>query len=74
MSVKGQLKKDMDGENAEEWEMIDDASSFLNRKRKMESPPSREPEMKKRLGCSYQNDHAEEGNGEARVGYADGDA
>lgn len=74
MSVKGQLKKDMDGENAEEGEMIDDASSFLNRKRKMESPPSREPEMKKRLGCSYQNDHAEEGNGEARVGYADGDA
>ncbi|KAG2409292.1 Cyclin-T1-5 protein [Vigna angularis] len=60
-SMKGQFQKDMDEENAEEGEMIDDASSSLNnRKRKMGSPPpGKQPEMKKRPDSSYHNDPAE---------------
>ena len=50
----------MEEDNAEEAEMIDDASSSLNnRKRRMGSPPGRQPEMKKRLDSSYHNDLAE---------------
>ena len=65
MSMKGQLQKDMDADNAEEGEMIDDASSLLNnRKRKMGSPPGRQPEMKKRIDSTYHNDLSEEVNGE----------
>ncbi|KAJ1380111.1 Cyclin-like [Sesbania bispinosa] len=72
MGMKGQLQKDMDEDNAEEGEMIDDASSLLNnRKRKRGSPPARQSEVKKRLDSSYHNDLAEEGNGKGRVGYAD---
>ncbi|KAL2627744.1 hypothetical protein AAZV13_07G190200 [Glycine max] len=60
LSMKGQFQKDMDEDNAEEGEMIDDASSSLNnRKRRMGSPPGRQPEMKKRLDSSYHNDLAE---------------
>ncbi|XP_027346007.1 cyclin-T1-3-like isoform X2 [Abrus precatorius] len=60
MSMKGHLQKDIDEDNAEEGEMVDDASSLLNnRKRKMGSPPGRQPEMKKRLDSSYHNDLAE---------------
>ncbi|KAK7362477.1 hypothetical protein VNO77_04592 [Canavalia gladiata] len=56
-SKKGQLQKDMDEDNAEEGEMIDDASSLSNnRKRKMGSPPGWQPEMKKRLDSNYHND------------------
>lgn len=59
-SMKGQFQKDMDEDNAEEGEMIDDASSSLNnRKRRMGSPPGKQPEMKKRLDSSYHNDLAE---------------
>ncbi|XP_061356022.1 cyclin-T1-5-like isoform X2 [Gastrolobium bilobum] len=72
IGIKVQLQKDMDVDNAEEGEMIDDASSLLNnRKRKMGSPPARQPEMKKRLDSSNHNDLAEEGNGMGRVGHAD---
>ncbi|KAJ1386746.1 Cyclin-like [Sesbania bispinosa] len=72
MGMKGQLQKDMDEDNAEEGEMIDDASSLLNnRKRKRGSPPARQSEMKKRLDSSYHNDLAEEGNGKGIIGYAD---
>ncbi|KAL5193149.1 Cyclin-T1-5 [Glycine soja] len=40
MNMKVQFQKDMDEDNAEEGEMIDDASSSLNnRKRRMGSPP-----------------------------------
>lgn len=50
LGMNGQLQKDMDEDNAEEGEMVDDASSLLNtRKRKMGSSPARQPEMKKRL-------------------------
>nr|KYP43653.1 Cyclin-T1-5 [Cajanus cajan] len=60
MSMKGQFQKEMDEDNAEEGEMIDDASSLTNnRKRRMGSPPGRQPEMKKRLDSSYHNDLAE---------------
>ncbi|KAL2344660.1 hypothetical protein Fmac_005945 [Flemingia macrophylla] len=60
MSMKGQFPKDMDEDNAEEGEMIDDASSLTNnRKRRMGSPPGRQPEMKKRLDSGYHNDVAE---------------
>ncbi|WVZ23567.1 hypothetical protein V8G54_002111 [Vigna mungo] len=60
-SMKGQFQKEMDEENAEEGEMIDDASSSLNnRKRKMGSPPGKQPEMKKRPDSSYHNDHPAE--------------
>lgn len=53
MCMKGQLQKDMDADNAEEGEMRDDASSLLNnRKRKMESSPAQQPEMKKRFDSS----------------------
>ncbi|KAH1034203.1 hypothetical protein GYH30_054552 [Glycine max] len=60
MNMKVQFQKDMDEDNAEEGEMIDDASSSLNnRKRRMGSPPGRQPEMKKHLDSSYHNDLAE---------------
>ncbi|KAL1321176.1 hypothetical protein HN51_065902 [Arachis hypogaea] len=66
-SMKGQLQKDMDADNAEEGEMLDDASSLSNnRKRKMGSPPpGRQPEMKKRGTSSL----SEDGNVKGRVGY-----
>ncbi|MED6152822.1 hypothetical protein PIB30_095696 [Stylosanthes scabra] len=62
-SMKGQL----DADNAEEGEMIDDASSLSNnRKRKMGSPPpGRQPEMKKRVTSGL----SEDGNVKGRVGY-----
>ncbi|XP_004505339.1 cyclin-T1-5-like isoform X2 [Cicer arietinum] len=57
MGMKGKLQKDRD---AEEGEMIDDASSLLNnRKRKVGSPLASQPEMKKRLDSNYHNDLAE---------------
>lgn len=61
MGMKGKLQKETGEYNAEEGEMIDDASSLLNnRKRKMGSPPAaRQPEMKKRLDSSYHDDLAE---------------
>jgi len=61
MSMNGQLQKDMNEYIAEEGEVIDDdASSLLNsRKRKMGSPPARQPEMKKRLGGSYPTGYRE---------------
>ncbi|KAE9607331.1 putative cyclin [Lupinus albus] len=72
MGIKLQLQKDIDADNAEEGEMIDDASSMLNnRKRKMGSPPARQPEMKKRYDSSYNNDLADEGNGKEGAGYAE---
>ncbi|XP_050894016.1 cyclin-T1-3 isoform X2 [Lathyrus oleraceus] len=56
----GKLQKDRNGCNAEEGDMIDDASSLLNnRKRKMSSPPGSQPEMKKRLDSNYHNDLSE---------------
>ncbi|XLS89896.1 hypothetical protein HN51_065904, partial [Arachis hypogaea] len=66
-SMKGQLQKDMDADNAEEREMLDDASSLSNnRKRKMGSPPlDRQPEMKKRGTSGL----SEDGNVKGRVGY-----
>ncbi|XP_058730623.1 cyclin-T1-3-like isoform X1 [Vicia villosa] len=60
MGLKGKSQKDRNGCNAEEGEMIDDASSMLNnRKRKMSSPPASQPELKKRLDSSYYNDLSE---------------
>lgn len=54
------LQKDRNGCNAEEGDMIDDASSLLNnRKRKMSSSPGSQPEMKKRLDSNYHNDLSE---------------
>jgi hypothetical protein len=61
MSMKGQLQKDINEYIAEEGEVIDDdASSLLNNhKRKMDNSPARQPEMKKRLGCSYPTGYRE---------------
>ncbi|CAK8577346.1 unnamed protein product [Lathyrus sativus] len=58
--LKGKLRKDRNECNAEEGDMIDDASSLLNnRKRKMDSPPASQPEMKRRLDSNYHNDLSE---------------
>ena len=61
MSMEGQLQKDMNEYIPEEGEVMDDdASSLLNsRKRKTGSPPARQPEMKKRLSCSYPTGYRE---------------
>ncbi|XP_024625498.2 cyclin-T1-3 [Medicago truncatula] len=61
ISMKGQLQKDINEYIAEEGEVIDDdASSLLNNhKRKMDNSPARQPEMKKRLGCSYTTGYRE---------------
>jgi len=60
MGMEGKLRKDGDGFNAEKGDMIDDASSLLNnRKRKKGSPPASQPETKKRLDSNYHNDFSE---------------
>ncbi|KAG6639597.1 cyclin-T1-4-like [Carya illinoinensis] len=74
--LKGQLSRGSEGENAEEGEMLDDASPMLSsRKRKAGSPRDRQLEGKKRHDYmpSYHHDYIDEGHRMSRVGYADRD-
>ncbi|OIV96016.1 hypothetical protein TanjilG_27120 [Lupinus angustifolius] len=57
VNMKGQLLKDVDAGN-EEGEMIDNASSLLNnRKRKTGSPLEGQPEVKRRIDSIYRESH-----------------
>ncbi|KAF5736240.1 cyclin-T1-4 [Tripterygium wilfordii] len=70
---KGQSSRGLETENAEEGEMIDDASPMLNsRKRKVGSPADRQLEGKKRHNYLPNNhDTIEDGHRMARGAYAD---
>ncbi|KAG6696480.1 hypothetical protein I3843_09G146100 [Carya illinoinensis] len=73
-AIKGQSSRGSQVENAEEGEMLDDASPMLNsRKRKAGSPLDRQLEGKKRHDYipSYHHDSIEDGHRMSRVGYAD---
>lgn len=74
LGMKGQSSRGLEVENAEEGEMLDDASPMLNsRKRKGGSPLDRQLEGKKRhdYASSYNHDFTEDGHRMSRVGYAD---
>lgn len=76
LATKGQLSRGSEGENAEEGEMLDDASPMLSsRKRKPGSPRDRQLEVKKRHDYmpSYHHDYIDDGHRMSRVGYADRD-
>ncbi|OIW13905.1 hypothetical protein TanjilG_31794 [Lupinus angustifolius] len=60
VNMKGQLLTNVDADNEREGEMIDNASSPLNnRKRKKGSPLAAQPELKRLLDSSHYNNHAE---------------
>ncbi|CAL0334508.1 unnamed protein product [Lupinus luteus] len=60
VNIKEQLLRNGDAENEQEVEMIDDASSLLNnRKRKKGSPLAAQPELKKQLDLGQYSNHAE---------------
>ncbi|KAF7842492.1 cyclin-T1-3-like isoform X1 [Senna tora] len=71
MGMKEQSQTEMKAENAEEGEMIDDASfSSNNRKREALSSPDGQLEAKRR----HYNEPAEEGNWKGRFAYAEKDS
>ncbi|KAJ0082305.1 hypothetical protein Patl1_11775 [Pistacia atlantica] len=72
--TKGQSSRGSETENAEEGEMVDDASPMVNgRKRKAGSPVDRSLEGKKRheYMSSYNHDNVEDGHKMNRSNYAD---
>ncbi|KAM3683766.1 hypothetical protein ACJW31_12G173500 [Castanea mollissima] len=74
MGIKGQSSRGLEVENAEEGEMLDDASPMPNsRKRKGGSPLDRQLEGKKRHDYvpGYNHDSIEDGHRMSRVGYPD---
>ena len=68
LGIKGQSSRGLEVENAEEGEMLDDASPMLNSRKRKGSPLARQLEGKKR---SYNHDSIEDGHRMSRPSYAD---
>ncbi|GMY23857.1 cyclin-t1-5 [Fagus crenata] len=68
LGIKGQSTRGLEVENAEEGEMLDDASPMLNSRKRKGSPLDRQLEGKKR---SYNHDSIEDGHRMSRPSYAD---
>lgn len=72
VGMKGESSRGLEAENAEEGEMLDDASPALNgRKRKGGSPADRQSGGKKRHDYNYNHDIIEDGRKMGRVGHAE---